>query len=128
VGNAGAGNRDSSVDRTDAPLLDAADRSVSDGAMDVSADRLADSGPRDALQEPSCLVPTDCPGAVTECFAKQCITGRCSVAPKPAATLCNGLMDQCDGMGNCVDCVDNGGCGECCVCSQNHCIPAAPRR
>jgi hypothetical protein len=72
-----------------------------------------------------CLQPTDCPGAVTECMMKKCDNGVCSTGPRPAAEFCNGFNDQCDGQGNCVDCVNSGGCGECCVCSMNHCIPAS---
>jgi hypothetical protein len=45
--------------------------------------------------------------------------------PRPSGDLCNGLMDQCDGNGNCVDCVNNGGCSECCVCQLNKCVAAS---
>lgn len=30
--------------------------------------------------------------------------------------------DQCDGKGFCVDCVDSGGCEECCFCANNVCV------
>jgi hypothetical protein len=99
----------------DASLLDVRDA--------LSADVRADAV-RDALGN-QCMVPSDCPGVITECFMKTCTAGLCAIAPQPKGTLCNMLMDQCDGMGTCVDCVDNGGCGECCVCSANHCIMAA---
>ncbi|MDC0719099.1 hypothetical protein [Nannocystis bainbridge] len=42
---------------------------------------------------------------------------------EPPGSLCNGQQDQCDMMGLCVDCVDNGGCSECCYCAGGICIP-----
>jgi hypothetical protein len=72
-----------------------------------------------------CLSAADCQNPVTECTARACNNGACGTTPRPGGTLCNMFMDQCDGLGNCVDCFDNGGCGECCVCSMGHCIPAS---
>ncbi|HUQ04994.1 MAG TPA: hypothetical protein VM261_20970 [Kofleriaceae bacterium] len=46
----------------------------------------------------------------------------CIVGPAPRDTFCNNSADQCDGAGNCVDCTNNGGCGECCACSNQICI------
>jgi hypothetical protein len=55
----------------------------------------------------------------------ECVNGTCQQGPAPAGTFCNGFDDQCNGAGVCVDCVNSGGCGECCVCnSMNQCIPA----
>lgn len=65
-----------------------------------------------------------CPAA-TACHGPVCSGGQCQLAPKPAGELCNptpnepDTYDQCDGNGNCVDCVTSGGCGECCVCGVN---------
>ncbi|XXX74458.1 hypothetical protein WMF30_43105 [Sorangium sp. So ce134] len=63
-----------------------------------------------------CARDADC-GASTDCYRYTCNNGLCAEGPAPAGTLCNGLQDQCDGAGRCVDCVNSGGCGECCVCS-----------
>lgn len=72
-----------------------------------------------------CVSASQCPAPSVECKMAVCNAGVCGVAPKPRDTLCNGLMDQCDGAGNCVDCTTSGGCGECCVCStSNTCVPA----
>jgi hypothetical protein len=63
--------------------------------------------------------------AATDCSMPICAEGKCKLAPKPAGTFCNGFEDQCDGTGLCIDCVNSGGCGECCVCSPLHvCVPA----
>jgi hypothetical protein len=65
-----------------------------------------------------------CPAA-TDCSMPICAEGRCTLGPKPSGTFCKGFEDQCDGAGNCIDCVNSGGCGECCVCSPQHaCVPA----
>jgi hypothetical protein len=64
-----------------------------------------------------------CPDA-TECMMAMCGTDGCQLEPRPRGTYC-GLMDsnQCDGEGTCVDCTDNGGCEECCICTaQQTCI------
>lgn len=68
-----------------------------------------------------CQSAADC-GAGTECAAVECVFGFCKVTPKPAGAFCNGLEDQCDGSGACVDCVNSGGCGECCACANNVCV------
>jgi hypothetical protein len=46
----------------------------------------------------------------------------CVVGPAPRDTFCNNWADQCDGLGTCVDCTNNGGCGECCACANQVCI------
>jgi hypothetical protein len=74
-----------------------------------------------------CEKDTDCPGVgVPECFQPACRNGSCTTGPKAPGALCNNSMDQCDGTGHCVDCVDNGGCGECCVCTPTHQCVATP--
>jgi hypothetical protein len=73
---------------------------------------------------PECVVDAECPQPPQECSVGVCSGGQCSVEPAQAGKLCNGLVDQCDGLGVCIDCVDNGGCGECCVCAGGVCIPA----
>jgi hypothetical protein len=70
-----------------------------------------------------CLDASHCPQPINQCQAAFCNGGVCSIGNLPAATFCNGAVDQCDGAGNCVDCVDNGGCGECCACVNRACIP-----
>ena len=73
--------------------------------------------------EPQCLADKDCPNLGIECTVPACVDGLCTSKIAPPGTLCNGQMDQCDMMGLCVDCVDNGGCGECCYCAGGICIP-----
>jgi hypothetical protein len=59
-----------------------------------------------------------------------CDSGQCVYMNHVEGTLCEG-DDQCDGAGNCLDCIDGEGCiGDCpqavtCVCnSMNVCEPA----
>jgi hypothetical protein len=69
-----------------------------------------------------CLDASHC-GTPAACMKYECVSGNCQLGPAPAGTLCNNSADQCNGAGVCVDCVNNGGCGECCVCtSMNTCI------
>ncbi|MCY1009402.1 hypothetical protein OV079_28340 [Nannocystis pusilla] len=82
-----------------------------------------DSTTATTLPEPECLADLDCPNDGGECKVPACIDGRCAHKDAPVGSLCNGFQDQCDAMGLCVDCVDNGGCGECCVCAGGLCIP-----
>ncbi|MFZ6184239.1 hypothetical protein [Nannocystis pusilla] len=82
-----------------------------------------DSTTATTLPEPECLADLDCPNDGGECKVPACIDGRCTHKDAPVGSLCNGFQDQCDAMGLCVDCVDNGGCGECCVCAGGLCIP-----
>ena len=70
-----------------------------------------------------CLTLSDCPSP-GECSTMGCIGGTCVEGFVPGGKLCNGSVDQCDGAGQCVDCFDNGGCEECCVCANNQCIDA----
>jgi hypothetical protein len=62
------------------------------------------------------------------CQVSYCAEGQCKTTWAPAATLCPGTptdYGQCDGQGNCVDCVNSGGCDEASTCgSDNQCIPA----
>jgi hypothetical protein len=69
-----------------------------------------------------CTQDADCPQGATECTKQKCVQGTCQRVPP--GTLCNGLIDQCDDTGTCVDCWNSGGCDECCVCSNKVCIPA----
>ena len=69
----------------------------------------------------ACADPAPCKMAI-------CEGGQCHLANRPAGELCNltpndpiDPNDQCDGNGVCIDCVDNGGCGECCACANNGC-------
>jgi len=67
--------------------------------------------------------PTD--ACVPFIDGNECTYDTCGNPPTPRDSYCNGGADQCDGMGNCVDCTNSGGCGECCTCSINQtCIPA----
>lgn len=59
----------------------------------------------------SCTIPTCSPNDT------------CTTGPAPRDTFCNNWADQCDGAGNCVDCTNNGGCGECCACFEQVCRP-----
>jgi hypothetical protein len=71
-----------------------------------------------------CLMDALCPAPGNQCQRAACNNGVCGVANKTVGEFCNTFADQCDGEGNCVDCVDNGGCGECCVCQNRVCIQA----
>ncbi|MGZ3423865.1 MAG: hypothetical protein ACXVEE_38740 [Polyangiales bacterium] len=71
-----------------------------------------------------CASPATCPAPSNECMMATCVGGTCGIGPRPAGTSCNMLTDQCDGAGTCVDCVNSGGCDECCVCASNKCVPA----
>jgi hypothetical protein len=71
----------------------------------------------------TCVFDSDC-GASTGCTGNACLNNACTTGPLKRGTLCNANVDQCDGFGNCVDCTDNGGCDECCVCSAQVCVPA----
>jgi hypothetical protein len=69
----------------------------------------------------ACTKDSECPMTSTnQCYQPACLSARCTVRPSPLGALCNNAADQCDGNGNCVDCVNNGGCGECCVCNTDH--------
>ena len=74
--------------------------------------------------EPECVDVMDCPVAGDECNLPACVDGQCTLDHAPLGTYCNGFEDQCNARGMCIDCVDNGGCGECCVCAGGVCIPA----
>jgi len=61
---------------------------------------------------------------MNECTYDICTGGIPANPPVPRDTPCHNGADQCDGAGHCVDCTNNGGCGECCICSPEHvCIP-----
>jgi hypothetical protein len=75
-----------------------------------------------AVCAPGCTQNSDCPQGATECTKQTCVQGTCKRVPP--GTLCNGFLDQCDDIGNCVDCWNSGGCDECCVCLNKTCIPA----
>jgi hypothetical protein len=68
-----------------------------------------------------CGTASEC-GASTECLVWECVSSLCKATLQPGGTLCNGMKDQCDGKGSCVDCFDNGGCEECCFCANNVCV------
>ena len=74
--------------------------------------------------DPECKLDVDCPATGNECTQNLCVAGICQLKPRMAGTFCVGFENQCDGLGNCVDCVNSGGCGECCVCFNQMCIPA----
>ena len=70
----------------------------------------------------------------SECVAFSCTNGSCFVTNLGMGTQClidgEGVLDQCDGEGNCVDCIDTEGCndfsiepGECLevACESNTC-------
>jgi len=64
----------------------------------------------------------DCRNIGGECKVPACVAGQCTLKNAPIGTYCNDFQDQCDALGACVDCVDNGGCGECCTCVGGICI------
>lgn len=69
-----------------------------------------------------CVGADQCPQTPDPCKAAVCNGGVCGIGNAPAITPCKGGADQCDGAGNCVDCVDNGGCDDCCVCINRACV------
>lgn len=72
----------------------------------------------------ACVRDLDCgAGAPGACVIPVCIDHACTSGPAPRDRLCNGDQDQCDGAGHCVDCTNNGGCGECCACFSQTCQP-----
>jgi len=78
------------------------------------AGRCDDAG--NCVPAAECSRDAEC-GTSTECLQYICDNGLCAARPAPAGTFCNSLQDQCDGAGRCIDCVNSGGCGECCVCT-----------
>jgi hypothetical protein len=82
----------------------------SDGAGAVGGSGTIDAG---------CTCSNPLPG---ECWYHSCPS--CTAVPLPKDSYCNSGSDQCDGAGNCVDCTNNGGCGECCVCTNQACVNA----
>lgn len=139
------GEREASVDAaegesataedTDIGAIDSGMPAIDSGTVAVDSGTVAyDSGTVDtgtAIVDtgtvldtaPACTV-SSCPASTNPCKMPACVGGACGFAPKPKGTFCNAFADQCDGLGNCVDCTDNGGCGECCVCMANKCTPA----
>jgi hypothetical protein len=93
------------------------------GATTSSGSASESTGSTGAMTGDECTVPGDCPAPGSECFDAVCIDGFCGQNAAPVGAFCNGLEDQCDGVGGCVDCVDNGGCGECCACQSQICVP-----
>ena len=71
-----------------------------------------------------CVKDLDCGVPNTgSCTMPVCVQHACTIGPAPRDTLCNNQLDQCDGAGNCVDCTNSGGCGECCGCFSQVCLP-----
>jgi hypothetical protein len=108
---------DGGASAVDAP---AGSRPDGGGPGDIDAS-VPDAGPApECFTDPDCGTPTP-----DSCVSyPTCVGGHCMLLPAPRDTFCNGFQDQCDGAGNCVDCTNSGGCGECCVCSGEVCIPA----
>jgi hypothetical protein len=73
----------------------------------------------------ACTTDTHCGSPQPQqCTMPVCVNDACTTGPAPRDTFCNNWNDQCDGAGNCVDCTNSGGCGECCVCLNQMCVPA----
>lgn len=53
---------------------------------------------------------TDLPGNIGECIAEGCLLGVPVFPLEPSGARC-GAGDQCNAAGDCVDCVNDGGCG-----------------
>jgi hypothetical protein len=107
------------VDSGTPPPIDTGTAPIDTGTAPIDTG----TAPIDTGTPPTCSV-SSCPGTTNPCKMPACVSGACGFVPKPKGTFCNGYNDQCDGFGNCVDCTDNGGCGQCCVCIANKCEPA----
>jgi hypothetical protein len=110
----------------DAPPV-TTDASSSDGAADDASS--SDASSIDASLIDARLIdarvidaPTDACPLIDD--GNECTFDTCGNPPLPRDTLCNGGADQCDGAGHCVECTNSGGCGECCVCLNQTCVPA----
>lgn len=72
----------------------------------------------------ACTTNTHCGNPTPmSCTMPVCTADSCGTGPAPRDTFCNNWADQCDGMGDCVDCTTSGGCGECCACFDQVCRP-----
>jgi hypothetical protein len=73
-----------------------------------------------------CLAPDDCPGEQSTCAFRTCVESMCSIDAAPAGTACSeseGAM--CNGIGNCVACLETDHCAPTDICDQQVCVPAA---
>jgi hypothetical protein len=72
-----------------------------------------------------CQAPSDCPGEDTNCRSRTCDAGECGETFAPAGATCainDGVM--CDGMGQCVECVEEDDCTSG-VCNAGTCEDAS---
>ena len=71
----------------------------------------------------TCTTVDDCPGMDTTCGQRTCPDGTCQMDFAGAGDTCAEDGGQvCDGMGSCVECVDETQCGAGEVCSTNVCV------
>lgn len=70
-----------------------------------------------------CMLPAQCPKFPGECIVADCVANVCEFVELPPGAPCKGGLDQCDGNGNCIECVDNEGCEMGLSCENNLCVP-----
>lgn len=73
--------------------------------------------------KPECNLPAQCRPSPDECHLADCIANQCELVPTPPGVFCKGGLDQCDGSGNCIECVDNDGCELGLSCENSLCVP-----
>jgi hypothetical protein len=71
--------------------------------------------------------PESCPGQDTDCRKRACVEGACGFINEPSATTCSARENPdaklCDGLGNCVVCLEAPDCpAEKPVCLNNECL------
>ena len=76
-------------------------------------------------QPPECTSPEDCPGNDSDCAFRTCEAGVCDfVDAAMGATCSDGGGQLCDGVGNCVECLEQSDCTDG-ICQGNQCVPAS---
>lgn len=72
-----------------------------------------------------CDVPGDCPGQDTECASRTCQGNVCGTENAAAGTPCTVGGAVCDGLGHCVECVENDDCTGAMECRNLQCVGTA---
>jgi hypothetical protein len=73
-----------------------------------------------------CDVPADCSGQDSDCQTVTCGGHTCGFDNADLGTTCDdGGGTVCDGLGHCVECIDNEGCSGAAVCQGGQCVGTA---
>jgi hypothetical protein len=74
----------------------------------------------------TCTTQEDCPAPIFECVGATCDEGLCGEVYLPEGQLCSGTF-FCDGVGNCVECLDSSDCGAGELCNEQYtCVSEEP--